>query len=267
MRVFPLFFKAVTLLGLAVATSAHAAESVRVFAAGSTRKAFTEVAQAFSAKDGIAVEFTFGASGLLLDRLRAGEAADVFASADLPKARALHKAGLSAVPVVMARSRLCVLTRAGLMVTPQTLLDVISNPTVKILAPAPEVDATGYYVWELYKRAEKIRRGSYLLLDEKTVRLDVKNLPAIPAGKSALAVFFEQDMADLFFSYCNGAAQTVQQEPTLKVTEIPKTLAVPVAYGVTVLDHGNRDAGRKFVDFLMAPQGQAILAKWGFSPP
>lgn len=267
MRFSSIVFKAAILLGLAAAGPANATENLRVYAAGSTKKAFTEVGRAFSAREGIAVDFTFGASGLLLDRLRGGEAADVFASADLPKAQALHAAGLSARPVVMARSRLCVLTRAGLMVTPQSLLDVISNPTVKILAPAPEVDATGYYVWGVYKRAEKIRRGSYRLLDEKTVRLDVKNMPAVPAGKSVLPIFFEKDMVDLFFAYCNGAAQTVQESPALKVTEIPRTLAVPVAYGITLLGHGNQPAGQKFIDFLMAPQGQAILAKWGFAPP
>lgn len=52
---------------------ANVADTVRVYAAGSTKKAFTEAAQVFRAKSGIAIEATFGGSGLLLNRLREGE--------------------------------------------------------------------------------------------------------------------------------------------------------------------------------------------------
>lgn len=245
----------------------NASDGVRVYAAGSTKKAFTEAAQVFTAKEGILVETTFGGSGLLLDRLRGGEAAEVFASADIPKARALHDAGLSGPAVSFARSRLCAVTRSNLDVTPETLLDVICDPTVKIIAPAPAVDSTGYYVQELYKLAEAVRPGSYRLLNEKTQTLDVKNLPLIPPGKNVLAVFFEQGMADLFFVYCNSAAQAVQEAPTLKYTDIPRELTVPVSYGITLLNRGNRIAGQRFIDFLLSPEGQAILAKWGFFAP
>ena len=250
-----------------VAASSNAAETIRVYAAGSTRKAFTEAAQVFTGKEGTSVEVTYGASGLLLDRLRGGEPADVFASADMPKAQALHDAGLSAPPVPFARSRLCVVTRNELAVTSETLLTVIRNPKVKILAPAPEVDATGYYVWELYKRAEAVRPGSYRRLDAKTVRLDLKKLAPIPAGRSALAVFFERHMADLFFAYCNSAALAIAEAPTLKITEIPAELSVPVQYGVTLLNQGNHKPGQLFIDFLRSREGQSILAKWGFSSP
>jgi molybdate transport system substrate-binding protein len=74
-------------------------------------------------------------------------------------------------------------------------------------------------------------------------------------------------MADLFFVYCNSAAQAVQDTPTLKSTDIPKELSVPVAYGVTLLNRGNQAAGQRYIDFLLSPEGQAILAKWGFTAP
>ena len=246
---------------------ASAVNTVRVYAAGSTRKAFTEAAEVFTTKSGIAIEATFGGSGLLLDRLRGGEPAEVFASADFPKAQALHDAGFSSPAVIFARNRLCAMTRSNLDLTPETLLEVIRNPSVKIIAPAPAVDSTGYYVQELYKRAEVVRPGSYQLLTEKTQTLDVKNLPPIPPGKSPLAVFFEQGMADLFFVYCNSAAQAMQESPTLKSTAIPKELTVPVAYGITLLNRGNQVAGQQFIDFLLSAEGQAILGKWGFIAP
>jgi len=228
---------------------------------------FTEATQVFTAKVGIAVEMTYGGSGLLLNRLRDGEAAEVFASADLPKAQALHDAGLSSPAVTFARSRLCAVTRSTLHVTPETLLDVISDPAVKLLAPAPADDSSGYYVQELFKLAEAVRPGSYRLLIEKLQILDIKNLPAFPLGKHPLVVFFDLEMADVFFGYCNTVAQAVQECPTLKATDIPKKLTVPVAYGVTLPNRGNQAAGQRFLDFLLSAEGQAILAKWGFTAP
>jgi ABC-type molybdate transport system substrate-binding protein len=246
---------------------ANVANTVRVYAAGSTRKAFTEAAQVFTAHEGIAIETTFGGSGLLLNRLRDGEVAEAFASADIPKAQALRDAGLSGPAILFARSRLCAVTRSSLDVTPETLLDVISDPAVKILTPAPADDSTGYYVQELYKLAEAVRPDSYQLLDQKTQRLDVRNLPPFPPGKSPLAVFFEQGMADLFFAYCNSAAQAVHETPLLKSTTIPKELTVPVAYAITLVNRGNQVTGQRFIDFLLSPEGQAILTKWGFTAP
>ena len=248
-------------------SGANSTHAVRVYAAGGTKKAFTEAAQVFTSNEGIAVELTFGGSGLLLNRLRDGEVAEVFASADMPKAQALHDTGLSGPAISFARSRLCAVTRSNRDVTPETLLDVIRDPAVKIITPAAADDSTGYYVQELYKLAEAVRPGSYRLLDGKTQILDVKNLPPFPPGKSPLTVFFEQGMADLFFVYCNSAAQAMQEDPTLKATAIPKELTVPVAYGITLVNRGNQVAGQRFIDLLLSPEGQAILAKWGFIAP
>ena len=80
------------LLGLllALAMPVHAQEPVRLYAAGSLRGALNEVGAAFRAKSGVPVEGNYGASGLLRDRLEKGEAADVFASANMEHARSLE---------------------------------------------------------------------------------------------------------------------------------------------------------------------------------
>jgi molybdate transport system substrate-binding protein len=65
-----------------------------VLAAGSLRAAMTDSAAAFeAAQPGVKVRLGFGASGLLKDRVAAGEAADVFASANMTHPEALAAAG------------------------------------------------------------------------------------------------------------------------------------------------------------------------------
>ena len=93
---------------VAMSTVAGAQESgIRLYAAGSLRVAMTEVAQAFTASRGPAVNATFGASGLLRERIEKGEAVDAFASADLGNPQALAMAGRARSPIVFARNRLC----------------------------------------------------------------------------------------------------------------------------------------------------------------
>jgi ABC-type molybdate transport system substrate-binding protein len=72
---------AVLLLGwLAMTPPARAAEPVQLLAAGSLRAAFTELTAAFrTAPGGAEVSATFGASGLLRQRIEVGAPADVFA--------------------------------------------------------------------------------------------------------------------------------------------------------------------------------------------
>jgi len=73
---------AVALAGVAVSSMAADDRTVSVFAAGSLRPALVEIGRAFEGRErGVQVRFTFGASGLLKDRLLQSERADVFASA------------------------------------------------------------------------------------------------------------------------------------------------------------------------------------------
>jgi len=67
--------------------------AVRVLAAGSLRAAIGEIAGAFSAATGIAIESGFGPSGLLRERIEKEEGTDLFASADMGNPLALSRAG------------------------------------------------------------------------------------------------------------------------------------------------------------------------------
>ena len=64
-----------------------------VYAAGSLRAALSQVAQDYQARTGQAVELSFGASGLLRERLEKGEPAQLFASADMEQPQRLAAGG------------------------------------------------------------------------------------------------------------------------------------------------------------------------------
>ena len=89
---------------------ALAQDVVKVHAAGSLKAALTDAAAAFAdRKDGALVDFAFGPSGLLKERLEKGEASDLFASANMAHPKALADAGKAGPVRAFARNSLCVL--------------------------------------------------------------------------------------------------------------------------------------------------------------
>ena len=105
---------AIVLTSLVASAGSLAQEpAVRLYAAGSLRAAMTDLAQSYRAAGGPEVTATFGASGLLRERIEKGEAPEVFASADAGNAQRLADAHRSGAPVVFARNQLCVLVGPG----------------------------------------------------------------------------------------------------------------------------------------------------------
>lgn len=63
------FAALLTLAMLSLSSSVQGAEQIRLLAAGSLKAAMTDIGKAFSAATGTAVENSFGASGLLRERI------------------------------------------------------------------------------------------------------------------------------------------------------------------------------------------------------
>src|SRR5215470_2112660 len=109
-----------------------AEDVVRLYAAGSLRAVMTEIGAEFTRSGGAKVIGEFGASGLLRDRIAKGEPADVFASANMEHPQSLAQAGRADPVALCARNRLCALVAPGAAVTPDTLLERMLDPKIKL---------------------------------------------------------------------------------------------------------------------------------------
>jgi molybdate transport system substrate-binding protein len=240
--------------------------AVRLYAAGSLRAAMTEIIEAFNASGGPTVNATFGPSGLLRGRIEKGEAADVFASADMGNPQALALAGRSASPVVFARNRLCALVAQGVEVTSDTLLERILDPRVKLGTSTPRADPSGDYAWKLFEKAEQLRPGALKALDAKALKLTGgPDSPAPPPDRSIYGVLIAEGKADIFLTYCTNAMQAVREVPGARIVAVPEALAVGADYGLITLNTAPAGAQRLAV-FILSPPAQAILERHGFAP-
>ena len=249
-----------------MAGSATASEPVRLYAAGSLRAALTEIAAAFEQASGNQIEAKYGASGLLRDEIVAGARTEVFASANMEHPQALASSGKSGPVVLFVRNRLCALVRPGIPAEPDTLLDRMLDPAVKLATSTPKADPSGDYAWEVFRKADTIRSGSFARLSQKALQL--VGGPSSPqfGDLNPYGALLADGRADIFLAYCTGARTAVTEHPDQRIVALPNALAVGADYGLTVLLNASPPA-HQFAMFILSPTGQRILAKHGFSAP
>lgn len=268
MRSTPFILLAACLL--AACTVPHtplSADPVTVVAAGSLREAMTEIAKAHEARTGQKLTLSFAASGLLRERIEKGEAAQVFASADMGHPQKLADAGSWTAPRVFVRNQLCALTQSNFNLTPDRLLDALLDPAVRLGTSTPKADPAGDYAWSLFRRAEAVRTGAYAKLEAKALQLTGgPNSPKAPAGRGTYAWVMHQGQADIFLTYCTNAVAAQEEVPRLKIVAVPPNLQVFADYGLTVR-RGAHPAAQAFADALLAPSAQKIFARYGFGNP
>ncbi len=247
------------------AMPAAAQTPLRIYAAGSLVGPVNELVGASGLAAGSVAPPVFGPAGLLRKRIEAGEAADVYASADLNQPRALVAAGRAASVVPFARNRMCVVSKTSLGLTADNVLDRLLDPSVRLATSTPVSDPGGDYAWAVFERAERLRPGAQKTLRDKSMQLIGSPNAMVPvAGRSPSASIFLADRADALLYYCSGSAGTLREVPGLVSLPLPPQLEVGPVYGLIVMGD-NPDAAR-FALFMLSEKGQAILSKYDLLP-
>jgi molybdate transport system substrate-binding protein len=215
---------------------------------------------------GTNVKGKYGPSGLLKDEIVAGAPADVFASANMEHPQALAKSGKSDAVVLFARNRLCALARPGLAVTPSTLAERMLDPAIK-LATSPKADPSGDYAWEVFRKIDAVKPGSFAVLEKKALQLiGGTSSPAPASDRAGVGALVADGKADLFLTYCTGALTAQRENPGQQIVQLPAELAVGADYGLTVMKSA-APAASAFGLFIMSLDGQGLLAAHGFTAP
>ena len=248
-------------MALSLMAAPATAEPVRIYAAGSLARALPPILAASGVEVAPPV---FGPAGALGDRLLNGETADLFASADLAKPRALV-AKRGGFVVAFARNRMCVASKKSLGLTDDNLLDKLLSPALRLATSTPVVDPGGDYALAVFARADAIKPGAGKTLAEKALHLLAAPGTMVPKpGHSAAATIFLDNHADALIYYCSGGADLVAEVPDLVSTPLPPPLDIRPVYGLAVLS--DRPEAARLALFLLSDSGQALLAKAGLTP-
>jgi molybdate transport system substrate-binding protein len=230
-----------------------APETVTVFAAASLTEAFSEITAAFEASHpGVDMSLSFAGSNTLRAQIEQGAGADVFASANTKEMDALVTSGLVAegVPQTFLTNRLAVITPAN---NPAKLsnFNELARPGLKLVLATEEVPV-GRYARQMLENAGADFKAR-VLANVVSNETDVKQVLAkVQLGEADAGIVYESDAV---------------AAPELPVIDVPAEWNVLAKYPIAALKHApHPDLANEFVAFVLSPDGQAILKKWGFSP-
>jgi ABC-type molybdate transport system substrate-binding protein len=241
-------------------------EHVVLYAAGSLKAAMSEIVRAFTAQTGIAVEQTYGPSGLLREKIEGGAPADLFASADTANPIQLQREGKGGPADVFVRNRMCLLGKTALAGT-RGVIDLLLDPKLRLITSTPGADPAGDYAETIFTKVDSAHFGSKAILDAKALRLiGGKDAVAIPPGADlGEYLLVTADRGDELLAYCSGSISSAAvSKGKLKSIEMPQALALRADYGMSLRPNAPPEALR-LRDFIMTPASQTIFEKYGFS--
>jgi molybdate transport system substrate-binding protein len=228
-----------------------------VFAASSLTDAFTEIGKTFeSSHPGVTVTLNFAGSQALRTQIEEGAPVDVFASASDKEMDTLvtGKFVAEGTPQVFLTNKLVVILPA---INPAALekLEDLARPGIKLVLAAEEVPVGNYARQALDKM-----NGSFGADFKDKV---LANVVSNEDNVKQVVAKVQLGEADAGIVYTSDAIAT----PDLKTIEIPAELNVIAKYPIASLTaSAHPDPAKEFIDYVLSPEGQGILKKWGFAP-
>jgi molybdate transport system substrate-binding protein len=228
-------------------SSSASGSTLTVFAASSLTGAFTTIGQDFEkSHSGVSVTFDFGGSSDLVSQLQNGAPADVFASADTTNMHKATSAKLTVgTPVDFASNTMEIAVPPGNPAQITTFAD-LTKPGVKLVACAPEVPCGAAAAQLAHVAHQTLKPVS----EEQSVT-DV--LAKVESGEADAGLVYVTDV--------QAAGNKVEGITFEESSQVVNT------YPIVAIDRGNTDLAKSFIDEVLGPDGQQVLADFGFAKP
>ena len=220
---------------------------LKVFAAASLNKAFPEIADTVlkESDPNIKVTFNFQGSSTLVDQMKEGAPADVFASADQKNMTKASDAKLVDAPKPFASNVLTLIVPKG---NPAKITGLDSSLDGKKLVVCAQGVPCGNATKQL---AEKLGVTLNPVSEEQKVT-DVR--AKVESGEADAGLVYATD--------AKAAGDKVETIEVARANEVVNSY--PIALTVSTQ---NKEAAQKFIDAVLSDKGQAVLKKYGFSAP
>jgi molybdate transport system substrate-binding protein len=247
-----------TATATATAPATAAPVSLTIYGASSLKSALTKMQTAYrAANPGTTLAISTDSSTALETKIEQGAPVDVFLSADTANPQKLVDKGLAAGgPVKFAGNLLTVIVPTANPAAIQTPAD-LAKAGVKVIAAGDTVPITKYATQLVASLAKQ------------------PGYPADFAAKYTANVVSKQDsvaavVAQIELGEGDAAIVYVTDAKTstkVATIAVPEAANVPATYsGVVVKASANAASAQAFMAWVAGPEGQAILASFGFRP-
>jgi molybdate transport system substrate-binding protein len=233
---------------------------ITVFAAASLTDSFSEIKATFIKQNpGTEIDYQFAGSPVLRAQLEQGARADVYASADIANMTQALNAGLVAnAGKVFVKNSLVIITprnNPARLAAPADL----KRSGLKLVLAAPEVPV-GNYARQAFALMEKDANPAFGAGFADAV---LKNLVSNESNVKQVVAKVQLGEADAGVVYGTDVSRDVVND--LMQIAIPTNLNVIAEYPIArTRSPANARLAEAFIAFVMGPDGQAILKKYGF---
>jgi molybdate transport system substrate-binding protein len=239
--------------------STAAAADLEIYGAASLNAALANVKDAYEAANpGTTLTISTDSSSALETKIEQGAPADIFLSADTTNPKKLVDGGFAGGDVrPFAGNHLVIITPtddpAGIT-SPRDL----AKPGVKIIAAGDTVPITKYATQLV---ANLAREAGYPADFATAYANNIASKEENVAGIVNKVGLGEGDAGIVYVTDARASDKVAS-------VQVPDSANVPATYaGVVVKASSDQDAARAFLDWLAGPDGQAILASFGFTAP
>ena len=220
---------------------------ITVLAAASLTQAFNQIGKDFEAKNpGSKVTFSFGSSATLASQIVQGAPADVFAAASPATMNTVTAAGAANAPKDFASNTLEIAVPKG---NPHKItgLQDFADESRRIALCAPQVPC-GAAAVKVFAEAKIVPKPDTLEQDVKATLQKVAS-----------------DEVDAALVYKTDVLSAGDQVDGIEFPEAQRAINV---YPIATLQESKSPAlAQAFVDYVLSPEGQTVLAKAGFAQP
>lgn len=252
-NLFILILAGMLVLISAVGCSSGEQRSITAFVGSASKPPMEEAAQAFEEETGIKVYLNFGGSGTMLSQLKIAGEGDLYIPGSPDYMVQAERDGVvySDSEKIIVYLVPAILVQEGNPKNIQSLSDM-TKPGIEVGTGDPGTVCVGLYAYEILEANGLIdavkEAGTFVTYAEscsKTASLiALKAVDAIMGWR--VFAYWDPDTTDVVY---------------LEPEQIPRLAYVPGAICTFTKD---KESAQRFLDFLVAPEGQQIFAKWGY---
>jgi molybdate transport system substrate-binding protein len=221
---------------------------ITVAAAANLTDAFTEMGTEFTARTGVRVRFSFGATADLARQIENGAPFDVFASADVEHVEQLNGKSLLTPGTnnLFARGRLVLWIPTGSNVTLNRIEDLTLPEVERIVIAKPDLAPYGRATVEALRAL-----NLWTQIEPKVIYgQNVSQAKQYAATGNAEVAFIPLSLVK-----ANEG----------RIIEVDERLHQPIEQAIAVIkDSPQQEAAQRFTTFVLSPEGQALLERYGY---
>jgi molybdate transport system substrate-binding protein len=232
--------------------------SLRIFAAASLTESFNEIKSSYHAKHpNVDITYNFAGSQALVEQMKNGAGADIFASADQTNMQKASAAGLVTESKVFAYNKLVVIVPAGNPGKISTLKD-LAQSGLKIDVADATVPVGKYTLQVLDKLGKSSDYGPTY---EQSVKANF-----VSHEDNVKSVVNKVQLGEVDAGFVYKTDVTPANSSKVSLIEIPDSFNVIAEYPIAVTKQSaNASASQDFVQYVLSSDGQATLTKYHFT--